>query len=72
MIQLKERAIEILTSTNRFTLLEKTKMLYSLVLCVYYELRGRKTTNKLLQAGYDAMYLAHWVNHKRIFYKVTK
>ena len=71
MVQLKERAKEILKS-NKFSYLDKAKMFYSLGCCVYYSLRGRKTKSKLMQDGYDRMFLSHWVTHKKIFYKPTK
>lgn len=72
MIQLKERYREIRDSNDKFNYLERTKMYYELLCCAYYSIRARKTTNELMRQGYDAMFLSHWVTHKKIFYKPTK
>lgn len=65
---LRERLIEV-WKLNKFTLREKLSMSTSLLMCIYYELKARRCKHIVLQRGYDSMYLAHWVHHKRIFYK---
>jgi hypothetical protein len=57
---------------RRFSLAERLNMTLSLVLCLWYDWRATRAKYELLRRGYDSMYLAHWILHKRIYYKPRK